>query len=283
MISIIGLGFVGNAILKSFKKKNINVFGYDKYKNGGIGTFNETLSSEIVFLCLPTLFNKTTKQYNKDAIHEICCKLECANYKGLVVIKSTIEPGVTDILSNRYTYLTLCHNPEFLSAQTAYNDFHYQKHIVLGKSKQCSDEDIQPLVNFYMKYYCLADISVCTSLESESMKIMWNCFYASKIILFNEYYLLCKKNGADFDTILNLMLKNKWINPMHTKVPGTDDKLGYGGGCFPKDTQAMCQYMESLKSPNKVLESVILENHKIRNTDEQSQVKTQVKNIPANI
>ena len=53
MIGIIGLGFVGGAILKSFKEKNINVFGYDKYKEGGIGTFKETLSSKMVFLCLP--------------------------------------------------------------------------------------------------------------------------------------------------------------------------------------------------------------------------------------
>lgn len=268
MIGIIGLGFVGGAILKSFKEKNINVFGYDKYKEGGIGTFKETLSSKMVFLCLPTLFNETTKQYNKDAIHEICSKLEDGNYKGLVVIKSTIEPETTDMLADRHPSLTLCHNPEFLSARTAYEDFQHQKHIVLGKSKHCSDGDIQPLVHLYTTYYPFAEISVCTSLESESMKIMCNSFYASKIILFNEYYLLCKKNGANFDTIRNLMLKNEWINPMHTKVPGTDSKLGYGGACFPKDTHALCHYMKSLKSPNEVLESVVLENSRIRNTDE---------------
>ena len=283
MIAIIGLGFVGGAIFKSFKEKGIKVIGYDKYKNGGIGSFQATLSSEMVILCLPTLFNETTKQYNTDAIHEICSNLEDTTYKGLVVIKSTIEPETTDMLSDHYPSLTLCHNPEFLSARTAYEDFHYQKHIVLGKSNHCSDDDIQPLVHLYTTYYPFAEISVCTSLESESMKIMCNSFYASKIILFNEYYLLCKKNGANFDTIRNLMLKNEWINPMHTMVPGTDGVLGYGGACFPKDTQALCHYMKSLKSPNEVLESVVQENHKIRNTDEQSQVKTQIKNIPANI
>ncbi len=271
MIAIIGLGFVGGAIFKSFKAKGIKVIGYDKYKNGGIGSFQATLSSEMVILCLPTLFNETTKHYNKDAIHEICSKLEDANYKGLVVIKSTIEPETTNMLADRHPSLTLCHNPEFLSARTAYEDFQHQKHIVLGKSKHCSDGDIQPLVHLYTTYYPFAEISVCTSLESESMKIMCNSFYASKIILFNEYYLLCKKNGANFDTIRNLMLKNEWINPMHTKVPGTDSKLGYGGACFPKDTHALCHYMKSLKSPNEVLESVVLENSRIRNTDELSQ------------
>ena len=40
-IGIIGLGFVGNSMYESFKLKGIevnnNLFGYDKYKNGGIG------------------------------------------------------------------------------------------------------------------------------------------------------------------------------------------------------------------------------------------------------
>ena len=48
------------------------------------------------------------------------------------------------------------------------------------------------------------------------------------------------------------MLKNGWINKMHTDVPGTDGKLGYGGACFPKDTQALCHYMNQKKTPNKV-------------------------------
>ena len=47
---------------------------------------------------------------------------------------------------------------------------------------------------FYKRNYPEATVSVCTSLESESMKIMCNSFYASKVMLFNEYYLLCSKN-----------------------------------------------------------------------------------------
>ena len=58
-------------------------------------------------------------------------------------------------------------------------------------------------------------------------------------MLFNEYFLLCQKNGSDFEKIKSLMLKNKWINPMHTNIPGPDGSLGYGGACFPKDVDAI--------------------------------------------
>ena len=113
---------------------------------------------------------------------------------------------------------------------------------------------------FYEKNYTESIVSICDSLESESMKIMCNCFYASKIMIFNEYSALCRNNGANFDKIRELMLKNNWINPMHTIVPGTDGKLGYGGACFPKDTLALCEYMSQNGSINNVLSSVIKEN-----------------------
>ena len=47
-------------------------------------------------------------------------------------------------------------------------------------------------------------------------------------MLFNEYYLLCQKNGSDFEKIKSLMLKNNWINPMRTNIPGPDGSLGFG-------------------------------------------------------
>ena len=117
---------------------------------------------------------------------------------------------------------------------------------------------------FYKRHYPDANISISTSLESESMKIMCNSFYASKVMLFNEYYLLCSKNGANFNVIKDLMLKNNWINSMHTSVPGPDGRIGYGGACFPKDTQALCEYMKSYNSPSIVLESVIEEKDEVR-------------------
>ena len=97
-IGIIGLGFVGNAVFKSFTLKNIDVIGYDKYKNGGIGTFSDMLTCDIVFLCLPTLFNEITHTYDKSSIHETCQNLHHNDYNGLIILKSTIEPATTNNL-----------------------------------------------------------------------------------------------------------------------------------------------------------------------------------------
>tara|TARA_A100001011_G_scaffold396601_1_gene494863 strand:- start:40 stop:873 length:834 start_codon:yes stop_codon:yes gene_type:complete len=263
-VGVIGLGFVGGSMLKSFLLNNANAEGYDKYKDGGIGTFESMLDKDILFLALPTLFDEVRNAYNQDAIYEVCGKLEEEKFSGVIVIKSTLEPESTNKLAAKFSRLTFIHNPEFLTARTAFEDFHSQKHIVLGKGPGTSEKHCEKVTSFYNEYYPDAEISGCSAMESESMKIFCNCFYASKIQIFNEYYLLCQKNGSDYKRITELMLKNGWINPMHTNVPGPDGSLSYGGACFPKDTNALLQYMKNMDTPHKVLENIVKERNEMR-------------------
>ena len=158
--------------------------------------------------------------------------------------------------------------PEFLTARTAYEDFHNQTHIVIGSSNNCDANKINMLVKFYSTYYPNAEISLCDSLESESMKIFCNSFYAIKVQFFTELYLLTKSNGSDYDKIIQMMLKNNWINSMHTKVPGPDGNISYGGLCFPKDTNALNKYMEKNDCSRQILEACIKERNLMRNDND---------------
>lgn len=265
-IAIIGIGFVGSAILKSFKKHNLITITYDKYKSNNNSKDNliNCLNTDILYMCLPTEFNKKKNKYDKKPIHEVCKFLSKNNYQGIILNKSTVEPNTHNKLCKKYNNLKFIHNPEFLSSKTAFEDFHNQTHIVLGKTKKITNDDINSIKKFYNHYYPNANISVCESNESESMKIFCNSFYAVKIQFFNELYLLCQKINCDYDTVLKLMLNNNWINPMHTKVPGTDGKLSYGGACFPKDTNALLSFMKKNNSNHQVLESCISERNILR-------------------
>ena len=274
IISIIGLGFVGGAMKKSFEMKGESIIGYDKYKEH-TDSFEDCLKSDIAFLALPTIYDEDKMTYDKSSIHEVCGDLEKNNYQGIVVVKSTVEPTTTDELAKKYN-LKLVHNPEFLTAVTAFEDFHNQTHIVLGKSKNVKDEEIDVLENFYKKNYPDAEISHCTCTESESMKSFVNCFYAVKIQFFNELYLLCQKMGCDYNIVKDLMLQNKWINPMHTNVPGPDGKLSYGGGCFPKDTNALAEHMKREGVTCKVLEATIQERNEMRDDNINVKLKNEI-------
>ena len=70
---------------------------------------------------------------------------------------------------------------------------------------------------FYNQLYPRAQISICSSDESECMKIFVNTFYSTKIQIFNEFYLLCNKMDVNYN-VKELMLKNNWFTPHHTHV-----------------------------------------------------------------
>lgn len=267
-IGIVGLGFVGSAIAKSFEEKGICIFAkYDKFKDGGIGSIDDLIKCDIIFSALPTIYSDKLKEYNKTPLKETCDYLSKNNYTGIFVVKSTVEPKTCNSLSSHYN-IKIIHNPEFLTARTAYIDFHNQTHIVLGKTDITTDNDIKLVGDFYGKYYPDAVISYCNSVESESMKIFCNCFYSVKIQFFNELYLTSQNIGADYNVIVQMMLKNGWINPMHTDVPGPDGKMSYGGLCFPKDTNALNEFMKQNNIPNSVLNATICERNNMREEKE---------------
>ena len=85
-----------------------------------------------------------------------------------------------------------------------------------------------------------------------------------KIQFFNEIYDLCNKIDIDYNVVKDSMIKNGWINKMHTSVPGSDGKLSYAGACFPKDTNALLEFMKKNNIIHDVLESTIIERNNIR-------------------
>ena len=281
-LGISGLGFVGNSMLESFLKKELNVIGYDKYKDMGVNKLDDLLNVDIIFLALPTKFDENTQTYDISQIIDSCEFLNSEKYNGLVVIKSTVLPGTTKNLSEKFTNLNFVHNPEFLSAKTAFEDFHNQNHVVLGTTKKCNIDKYLQLKNIFSSNY-KCTISECTSNESETMKCFANSFYAVKIQFFTEMYLTCKFNESNYECVKDMMLKNGWINPMHTNVPGSDGKISYGGYCFPKDTMALNNYMKKHKIPNSVLNSTILERDSIRDDSSNILNKNNESNFNINI
>ena len=261
VIGLIGEGFVGGALKKSFEEKGIEIISFDKYKK--IGSIESCITSKICFLCLPTPFLKD-KGYDLSSIEETIIELKKRNYDGLLVLKSTVEVGTTKKLYEKYE-IPIVHNPEFLTERTAYEDFHSQEHIVIGYESSIDyKENLKCLLDLYKNNYSTAEITLCASKESEAMKIFCNSFYAAKIMIFNELYDFCIKNNFSYENTLSIMLKNNWINPMHTLVPGPDGKIAYGGNCFCKDTNALLLKMKEVGSINEVFSSVIKERNSLR-------------------
>jgi|694.fasta_scaffold86738_4 UDP-glucose 6-dehydrogenase len=263
-IGICGCGFVGNAIyqfLLNQKQIEIQINVYDKYKY--LNSFECLLDSDILFICLPTIYDEELKTYTMTEIDTTLKLLSEHNFSGILLIKSTILPDYCSTSNNLYSNLNIIHNPEFLSASTALADFSTQTHIILGHTQQ-SIAYINTITHFYKTQFPNAEISICTSEESALTKLACNSFYSTKIQYFTELYLLCEHMKVPYSNVKHLMLKNGWINPQHTSIPGHDGQLSFGGACFPKDIKAFTHFMMASEIPSEVLQSVIKERDKMR-------------------
>jgi len=274
-VGIVGIGVVGTAMFKSFRLCGINCIYYDKYAAPFLNVYMSSLSSmceqcSIIFLALPsplTAHSQDGDIYDISSIHETLRFLEDHSYDGLVVLKSTLLPRTTFDLSLRYPSIHLIHNPEFLSAKTALQDFHNQTHTLIGLTNTCTEEDINMITTFYSSFYPEMDLYFYTSTETECIKLFCNSFYATKIQFMNELYAYTMKRDMNFDRIRDGMLRQGWIHPMHTNVPGHDGKISFGGACLPKDTEALYRDMERLGLPHQVIRAVCCERDDMRKAE----------------
>lgn len=269
-IGICGMGFVGSTIKNVLISKGFildkNLFTYDKYKKS-YNKYN-LLQCEMIFLCLPTKYHMKKEEYDKTEIYQVCEFLNKTKYNGLVILKSTVEPTITQKISNDYN-LEIVHNPEFLTTKSPIKDFTNQKQVIIGVTHKYEFDKfyilkIQQIKDFYSKYFPNASITICSSNESECMKIMENVFGACKVQIFNEFYDLTKKLKINYNKVREIMLKNGRISEYHTIVPGHDGELSFGGACFTKDINALNSFMKKNSSKCKVINATIIERNEMR-------------------
>ena len=131
-VGVIGNGFVGEAINFLFSS-NSTVKIYDINKSKSINSLDETLESDFVFICLPTPMKANGSQ-DLSFINNFFENIS-NNDNPIYIIKSTVLPGITKKISNKYPNLKVVFSPEFLREKTAKKDIINQSRIILGSDK----------------------------------------------------------------------------------------------------------------------------------------------------
>jgi len=88
-----------------------------------------------------------------------------------------------------------------------------------------------------------------------------NAALAMKVALANDFYDICKNNGADFDVFVEHLKDDPNLGGTHWDVPGHDNKRGFGGTCLPKDlthTSTLCYHT------NNIMETAVMANKERR-------------------
>lgn len=235
MIGIVGNGFVGNAVHQNFKDK-VPCKVYDVDKTRSLNTLGEVIDQDFIFVCLPTPM-KSSGECDLSILDKFFEDLP--DYIiGTFILKSTVPIGTT---KKYYEKHNVIHNPEFLTARNAIQDFaNNERNIVGGDMDLCVD-----FVRMFEKYFPHIPNIITSSDESEAIKYFSNTFLAYKVAYFNKIYDLCKVIGMDYEVIREGLVADTRIGKSHTQVPGIDNDRGFGGTCFPKDLNSLIVQMES--------------------------------------
>jgi UDPglucose 6-dehydrogenase len=262
-IAIIGLGFVGNAIHKSLDgwMSDDTVSLIDPAK--GLNTpYADIADYDAAFVCVPSP-QSADGTADTSILENVLANLKQVDFNGVIISKVTAPPQVYQRLQESYP--NLVHAPEFLTAANAEADYRSGKFSIIGGSVAAYRNEAERIIK--MTQTRLNEVVHCSIQEAALTKYSINSFLATKVIFMNELALLANELDCDWETVRKAVALDKRIGISHTQVPGPDGEYGFGGMCFPKDTNALIKCAEQVDARLSVLDTAVKTNLILRLTD----------------
>lgn len=273
-IGLIGFGIIGNAFYENMKHM-FDIVIYDKKQDDcrfvkNIKELVFIVKKRPIFVSVPTPMNEDGSCHI-DIVDSVCQEInEAVNHEGfaendtiskqIVVIRSTIIPGTTYELNNKYKNLNVVFNPEFLTENNAILDFKRQNRIIIG-----GDPDATKIVaSLYHIVFPYVKILECSSRVAELTKYTTNAFLATKVSFANEIFQICEKLNINYEELISLVTLDQRLGTSHWKV--TKEK-GFSGKCLPKDLNALIAKSYDLGIDPILMEAVNKKNLEVRNSN----------------
>jgi len=178
-------------------------------------------------------------------------------YNKPMLVKSTVNPDTLVDLEKHNP--TMTYSPEFLKESSSFDDFKIQEFAIFAGPDGVFWHDVFADAKVVMKCVEFTDIKTASFV-----KYIINTFLATKVVFFNQ---IAELFDGDFEELTKLVKMDKRIGKSHMQVPGPDGSKGYGGMCFPKDTNAFNEFAKGKDKPLTLLEKVIEFNEEIRLKD----------------
>ncbi len=220
---------------------------------------NAVNGADVVMIAVGTPPHPFTKEADMKYIHAAAYELaEYLDGYTVVATKSTVPVGTGDEVEaiirkvNPAADFDVISLPEFLREGFAIHDFFNPDRIVIGAN---SDKARDVMKKLYAPFEGKTEFLFVKRKSSETIKYASNAFLAMKIHYINEMANFCEKAGADIREVakgmgLDSRIGKKFLNP----------GPGYGGSCFPKDTNAMAQMGKKYNAHLNLIETTIAKN-----------------------
>ena len=264
-ITIIGLGYVGLVNTLFLASKGHNIFALDINKNkvatlkAGKTTINEPHFQELlteyssnirfttnhkdalrnanmIFICVDTPQGSDGSVNTTNFYNCLATIKESITNDVSIIIRSTVPVGTNKLTCDYFLdspyKVDVISFPEFLSQGKAFEDLTNPMRLVFGVNDQKGVQIAKSLTALFdIKKI---PVMITTPINAELIKYASNSFLAMKISYINNLAQLCDAVGGDIDKVSTGMGLDPRIGSSFLNAG-----IGYGGSCFPKDTNGL--------------------------------------------